>query len=1153
MFNRCRRGFSAALLPLIFTISSAAHSAAPKNILIVYTFGAGASPYHVIASNFQNTLAREWQEPLDIYGTSLDTDRFTGPQAEAALVELLQKRYAGRHLDLIVPIGSPAAQFVVQHRERAFPGTPVLFVETDPRIISSEALRRNATVIRQDHRVTDIIEDILQMAPDTSNIVVVSGASPLEQFWLDVTRREYKVFNNRVSFTYFEGLSLDQIEKQVSALPPHAFIFLGLLIRDAAGITYDGYEPLRRLHAAANAPTYGNYQSQMGLGIIGGRLIQDETIGIQAARAAARILHGEPASDIPEQILPTASPVYDWRELKRWGISETRLPAGSQILFREPAFWVRYRWYVAGVILFFMIETAIVIGLQTNLVSRHRAEQSLRQSEERYRRLFEAESDALFLTDGETGRFLDANVAAEKMYGYSREELLRLTAGDISAEPDRTMSALAKGETHVSLRRHRRKDGTIFPVELSAGRLDIQGSRSYVVAIRNITGRLKAEEMLRQSEQKYRGLYESMMDAFVSVDMSGRIREFNLAYQQLLGYSEEELRRLTHMDVTPERWHAFEAQIVRDQVLPRGYSDVYEKEYRRKDGTVFPVELHTSLLRDEGGEPAGMSALVRDITERKHTEGALRASEERFRQVAETVSDFIWEIDADGLYRYASPSVARILGYTPDELIGKMHFYDLFAPDVREQLKTAAYEVFAARRSFQAFFNTNVSKTGRIVHLETSGMPMLDETGRLLGYRGADTDVTERHQAEMETQLLRRELALYSRAATVSELTASIAHELNQPLAAILSNAQAALSLMDRRTPDLKELREIFADIVADDQRAAEVIRSLRSMLKKGVTEHRPLSLNDLIRDVASIVRTEALARKVSVALDLDSSLPSVNGDRVQLQQVVLNLIVNAFEAMDASKQPRKLALRTRQAAGELVLDAVDSGPGIPPGSLDSIFQPFVTTKKEGLGMGLSLSRSIAMAHLGRLWAENNADGGATFHLALPLEDIHRLGITGDSHAISERVGRKPPGVRVLVVDDREAFRHAISSMLSCLPELKLIEEAADGAEAIQKISELKHDLILLDVGLPKINGIEVAGRIRTIAPNSKILFLTQYDSPDFVRAALKVGALGYILKVDVGSELLSAAAAVLRGDQYLSAGIRRRDQADTQGRLAGS
>jgi signal transduction histidine kinase/CheY-like chemotaxis protein len=403
------------------------------------------------------------------------------------------------------------------------------------------------------------------------------------------------------------------------------------------------------------------------------------------------------------------------------------------------------------------------------------------------------------------------------------------------------------------------------------------------------------------------------------------------------------------------------------------------------------------------------------------------------------------------------------------------------------------------------------------------------------------SDGTERRQAEIKTQLLHEKLALFSQIATFNELTAWLAHELNQPLAAILGNAQAALRLMERGSPDPREFRAIFNDIVTDNRRAVEMIRSLRSELKRGVTENKTLLLNDLIKEVIPVVMNDSLIKNVSIDLDPDVSLPSITGDRIQLQQVVFNLMVNALEAMKALERPGKLILRTWHADGEVVLDVVDSGTGIPNERLNSIFDPLVTTKAEALGMGLFLSRSIVMRHNGRLWAENNIDGGATFHVALPVEDSLTLAPTADAGQNSQSdFGQRSRGVTVLIVDDGETFRRAVSSILADLPDLKNLAEAVDGAEAIEMAAELNPDLVLLDIALPIVNGVEAAAKIRAVAPHAKLMFLTQYDSPDFVRAAMRAGALGYVLKVDVGSELLQAAMAVVRGEQYLSSGIRR-------------
>ena len=237
-------------------------------------------------------------------------------------------------------------------------------------------------------------------------------------------------------------------------------------------------------------------------------------------------------------------------------------------------------------------------------------------------------------------------------------------------------------------------------------------------------------------------------------------------------------------------------------------------------------------------------------------------------------------------------------------------------------------------------------------------------------------------------QRLRQELAHIGRVSAMGELTASLAHELNQPLTAILNNAQVAQHLLASGAVDLVEMREILNDIVADDKRAADVIRRLRRLLRKGDLEYVPLDLNEIVTEVTRLVTSDAAIRNVSMRLTLAADLPSVRGDRVQLQQVVLNLVLNGLDALRAPEaSDRSLVIQTFRDGESAVGVAVrDSGPGIAAKDVDHIFEPLYTTKREGIGMGLAIARTIVGAHGGRLTAENNVDGGATFRFTLPVD-----------------------------------------------------------------------------------------------------------------------------------------------------------------------
>jgi C4-dicarboxylate-specific signal transduction histidine kinase len=252
---------------------------------------------------------------------------------------------------------------------------------------------------------------------------------------------------------------------------------------------------------------------------------------------------------------------------------------------------------------------------------------------------------------------------------------------------------------------------------------------------------------------------------------------------------------------------------------------------------------------------------------------------------------------------------------------------------------------------------------------------------------GVSLDITRQKIAEREAQEHRNEAAHLLRAASLGELATALAHELKQPLAAILSNAQAAQVYLDRDKFDLLEFREILSDIVADDKRASDVIDRVRSLLKK--EEFRPQSLeaNQLIRDVLRLLQNDLTSHSVRVVTELTTDLPSIRGDRVQLQQVLINLIINAQEAMSqATKNDRTLTLRSGRMGDSVIqISVADTGNGIPPGGEEAVFESYYTTKPQGLGLGLSLSRSILIAHGGRLWAEHGASDGATFHCTIPV------------------------------------------------------------------------------------------------------------------------------------------------------------------------
>lgn len=408
----------------------------------------------------------------------------------------------------------------------------------------------------------------------------------------------------------------------------------------------------------------------------------------------------------------------------------------------------------------------------------------------------------------------------------------------------------------------------------------------------------------------------------------------------------------------------------------------YNIEHRvvRPDGSERLVHERGQVTFDDDGNPVRMIGTVHDVTE-------LREAEFRYRTVADFTYDWEYWRSADGRLLYLSPSCKRISGYAPEEFIADQDLMrELILPEDREAWDDHRLEAERTPGIHEVRFRIR-TRDGEVRWLEHLCQPVTARGGKLLGIRATNRDVTVRERTAAEAAQLRQQLLHSGRVAAMGELAASLAHELTQPLAAILSNAQAALRLLAAEPPDVEEVRASLADIVDDDKRAADVIKGVRALLKRGEADYAAVDANDVVRQVAALARNEALARRVDINLELADRLTPVLGDRVQLQQVILNLLLNALEIMaEEEGGPREIVVRTAERAGKNVLVAVqDSGPGIDAARAESLFDPFFTTKGEGLGMGLAIGRTIVERHGGRIWFENNADRGATFFVSLPV------------------------------------------------------------------------------------------------------------------------------------------------------------------------
>jgi PAS domain S-box-containing protein len=367
---------------------------------------------------------------------------------------------------------------------------------------------------------------------------------------------------------------------------------------------------------------------------------------------------------------------------------------------------------------------------------------------------------------------------------------------------------------------------------------------------------------------------------------------------------------------------------------------------------------------------------------RERAERELVKSEQRLRLITNALPVLIAYVDSEQRYRFNNDAYKAWFGVGAEEAAGRT---------IREVVGEGFYRSVLPylERAFsgeQVRFAQDLELgEGRTVSVEAIYVPDMDEGGAVRGLYILAMDVTERNLAQQESKRLQDELLHAGRISTMGELAGALAHEINQPLSAIMSNAQAASRYLSAPSPDMDEIKEILQDIAKEDARAGEVIHRLRRLLKKAKTDFEPLDLNSVFREVVGLLHGDAVIRGVTVSSELDPSLPPVKGDRIQLQQVALNLMLNAFEAMNERPNgKRRVLIRTGRKDAQVMAAVADSGKGIATGEAEKIFKPFFTSKPQGLGMGLSICRSIINSHHGRLWVETNPDGGATFCFSLP-------------------------------------------------------------------------------------------------------------------------------------------------------------------------
>ena len=685
---------------------------------------------------------------VEVYREAMDLSRFQSDSYPLLLADYLRAKYAGKKIDVVIAAMAPTLDFVLAHGSEVFPGAAIVFCGIDGRDLGARHVPANATGVLLKREFAPTLKLALALQPATKRVAFVSGSSDFDRALTEAAKAEFRAQASQVAIEYFTGLPFPALLDTLAKLPPRTIVLYSTIFSDGAGQPFVPHEAAERIATTANAPVYAFVDQYLGRGIVGGHLYSIDAHGEEAARLTLRILAGARPSETPPVERAASIDLFDARQLKRWGIDESRLPAGSIVRYRDVSAWARYRTTIAATVGVLLLQSALIVALLLERRVRRRAQTALVESQAR------------------------AEIAG-----------VSLGVGFWTWEPDR--------------------------------------DRVWI------------------SEQCAR----------------------------LIGFERRSYPPFAHF---------------LDAVRPRTGGPL-DAEFERaiRDGTPFDGEWAVA---------AGAEA--------RWIAGAIRTSEE-----------------AHGRRRV---------------------------------------------------------------------------TGALI-------DVTERRSAEGLAEEQRRELSHLGRVAVLGELSSALAHEINQPLAAILANARAAQLMLDHDGMETAELRAILDDIEADDRRAGAVIRRVRGLVKKDQNELQLLSASEVVGEALELAHSDLIHRGVSVTTRFSTSEPVVKVDRVQLQQVLLNLIMNACDAMTQTPAAeRGIVISTDGDADGVRIAVSDRGSGIAPDSLQSVFEPFVTTKRNGLGLGLAICRSIVSAHGGEMSASNNPDRGATFVVSLPSASAARTS-SGDS------------------------------------------------------------------------------------------------------------------------------------------------------------
>jgi PAS domain S-box-containing protein len=1087
-------------LSIAFNIDGQAEQGKKDDVLVLFPFQDVWKFQDELKSGLLKTMQLEINTGTILSFEYLDLARFSDESYLRNLANILQYKYKMIKPALVIVVSPQALDFLMRFGSEFGSLGPVIYCSSGffekqnqppPNVL--------AIVHKPDFKGT--IELALKLHPQTGHLAVIAGTTPTEQKFIAQVKKDILDFQNKLSVEWLTDLTLERMLDRVADQPEHSII-LGLsFLRDSEGKSYSSLKVISEVYGRSKYPIYTTFDSALGHGVVGGRMMSYSKMGEVAGDAALRILRGEKPAHIVIPDQPSTVLMFDWRELRRWGISETSLPPKSFIEYREYSTWEKYRVMIIGITLLIILQSVFITLLLANRARKKKAQNALREEKAKLKTIFDAVQTGIVIIDPETDIIVEANPAAVKMIGAEADRIIGAACSQFICPseqghcPITDLNRAIENEERILLTTGGEKRDILKTVVT----VIIKGRQHLLESFIDITERKRMDEELRVSEEHFRRVFEQGPIGMALSDRSSHFVQMNDSFCEMLGYSREELQQLTFKDITHPDHLTTDIEPIGK--LSRGEIDIYktEKRYIKKDKTVVWGALAVSALRDIHGELNPFLIMIENITERKTAEQAVNAANERFRSVLRAAIAYaIIGTDTNGIIKIFNGGAEMMLGYMSAEVIDKVTpelFHDPAEMRVRAQelgIKPG-FEIFiptARSGKTETREWTYIRKDGSRLIVSLTVTAMRNRDGSLEGFIGIARDITG--EKELEQQLLQSQ-----KLESLGLLAGGVAHDFNNLLTPILGY----IDILENDFPENDQHFVQLQYMRRAAERARDLTQRLLAFSRKQVIELKTVDLADIIRRNESILK-RMIRENIRIELNIPASLGPILADAGQIEQILINLSINAQDAMpeggvltieaaNAILDESYSAAHPETPAGHYVMLAVsDSGAGIDEKIIDHIFDPFFTTKERGKGTGLGLSTvyGIVKQHGVSITVHSEKNKGSIFRIYFPEASPEKKNIEQRSAVGNTAANR---GEQILVVEDNEIVRALACDMLNKIGYRVLATENVDQCLEIMKEKGNSITMLLSDVIMPGMNGKALYDRLRQNWPNLKVLYMS--------------------------------------------------------------